>query len=293
MNLSEQLISARPSLSASSVKTYTSILRSLHKKVYGKDVEMVMKDFEDTDKILNHLEGSSEPSRRKSVLAALVVLTGKDAYRAQMNHDIRSSREETNKQTKTDTQRTNWVTQDEVARKYNEYKKMANQLTKKSQLSNADLQTVQNYIILALYTLADIRRSQDYVFFKIRNIDPDVDNYMQKNTFVFNRYKTAKTYGRQTIPIPNTLRNLIVKWSTINPTDYLLFDTRGNPLTAVTLNQRLNHIFDGKKVSVNALRHSFLTEKYGQVMAANKQMGEDMKNMGSSIAQAETYVKLD
>ena len=65
-----------------------------------------------------------------------------------------------------------------------------------------------------------------------------------------------------------------------------MFDKNFEPLTAVKLNQRLNKIFDGKKISVNALRHTFLTEKYGDIV-------EDMEDMGSSINMVTTYVKKD
>jgi hypothetical protein len=42
------------------------------------------------------------------------------------------------------------------------------------------------------------------------------------------------------------------------------------------LNQRLNAIFDGKKISVNALRHSYLTDKYGSTIETKKALAKDM-----------------
>ena len=57
----------------------------------------------------------------------------------------------------------------------------------------------------------------------------------------------AKTYGKQTVDIPIKLKNIIAKWARINPTEYLLFDSNMNKLSAVKLNQRLNKIFNGKK----------------------------------------------
>lgn len=108
------------------------------------------------------------------------------------------------------------------------------------------------------------RRSLDYCEFKIKNINKDVDNYLDKNKLVFNRYKTAKTYGQQTIDIPIQLKNIITKWSKINPTDYLLIDTNGNKLNSVKLNQRFNSIFGGKKIATNQMRHTFLSGKYAE-----------------------------
>jgi hypothetical protein len=191
----------------------------------------------------------------------------------------------------TDSQKNNWVTQDEIASLFNSLKRSANEIYKKSSLTNTDLQVLQNFIIIALFHLIAPRRSKDYVDFKIKNIDKEKDNYMDKGKFVFNSYKTAKTYGRQEVAIPKTLTTIINKWMKVNPTDYLLFDSNLNPLTSVKLNQRLNRIFDGKKVAVNILRHSFLTNKFGDTINQKKQIENTMQDMGSSANVLVNYVK--
>ena len=108
---------------------------------------------------------------------------------------------------------------------------------------------------------------------------------------VFNSYKTAKTYGQQEVEIPKTLKSILTKWIKLNPTPYLLFDTNMNQLTNVKLNQRMNRIFDGK-ISVNAMRHTYLTDKYKKTSEENRELAEEMTNMGSSVNMAETYIKL-
>jgi hypothetical protein len=109
---------------------------------------------------------------------------------------------------------------------------------------------------------------------------------------VFNSYKTAKTYGRQEIVMPPALKSIITKWIATNPTDYLLFDTNFNPMTSVKLNQRINRIFD-KKVGVNMLRHSYLTDKFGETINQKKEIADTMEDMGSSANMLTTYVKND
>ena len=139
-----------------------------------------------------------------------------------------------------------------------------------------------------------VRRSKDWCDFKIRNINTQKDNYLDKSNLVFNSYKTAKTYGKQTVAIPTKCKNILQKWIKQNPTaEYLFTDTNGKPLTAVKMNQRLNKLFGGKKISVNALRHSFLTSKYATTMKEMKEMENTMSQMGSSMNVAENYVKLD
>jgi hypothetical protein len=263
----------------------------LYKKLYG-DGDIDFSKFNQADKILEHLK-TLPPNRRKTILSALVIITDNKKYREQMLEDVRDYNKEISKQEKSPQQEANWVTQQEVESMYNSLKKNANMIYKKDSITNADLQVIQNFIILALFNLIAPRRSKDYVDFKIRNVDKDKDNYMEKGKFVFNSYKTAKTYGKQEVAIPRELTTIINKWIKVNPTDYLLFDSNMNPLTAVKLNQRLNRIFDGKKIAVNALRHSYLTDKYADDMKKKSSMATDMSNMGSSLSQMETYVKLD
>jgi len=166
---------------------------------------------------------------------------------------------------------------------------------KKQKYTLSDLQEIQNYIIIALLggIFISPRRSKDFCDFKIRNIDVSKDNYMDKNKFIFNSYKTAKTYGKQDVDIPVKLKNIIAKWIKINPTEYLLFDANMNKLSAVKLNQRLNKIFDGKKVGVNQLRHTYLTDKFADSIKREKVIKDTMEDMGSSKEMLKTYVKKD
>jgi hypothetical protein len=291
-SLKEYIKDKRPSLSESSLTTYNSILRSLYKKLYGEKEEIDFKKFNDAEKILEHLK-SLTPNKRKTILSALVIITDNKKYRDQMLEDVRDYNKEISKQEKTPQQEANWVTQQEVETMYNNLKKNANMIYKKGNINSNDLQVIQNFIILALFNLIAPRRSKDYVDFKIKNVDKEKDNYMDKGKFIFNSYKTAKTYGKQEVAIPKELSTIINKWAKVNPTDYLLFDTNMNPLTAVKLNQRLNRIFDGKKIAVNALRHSYLTDKYADNMKINKKLENDMEAMGSSKSMAQNYIKLD
>jgi len=59
----------------------------------------------------------------------------------------------------------------------------------------------------------------------------------------------------------------------------------------VKLNQRLNKLFGGKKVGVNLMRHAYLTGKYGDTIAKNKDIEDTMADMGSSKTMLTTYVK--
>jgi hypothetical protein len=293
MSLKELIKEKRPSLSPSSITTYNSILTNLHKKVFeGKEIDA--KDFDDTDKVLAFLK-EYPVNKRKTTLSALVIITDNKKYREQMLDDIKEYNNQINTQEKSETQKDNWVNGNEIKLLWNDLKKTADLLYKKSHLTPSDLQQIQNFIIISLLggVFISPRRSKDFCNFKIKNIDKETDNYLEKSTMIFNSYKTAKCYGEQKVVIPIQLKNLLNKWIKINPTDWLLFDSNSNSLSAVKLNQRLNKLFDNRKISVNALRHTFLSEKYANTIKMNNDLAEDMKDMGSSMNMAKTYIKKD
>ena len=283
----------RPNLSKSSITTYGSILKNLFLKVFG-DGEVDFSKFDDTDKVLSFLK-DMPPNRRKTILSALVIITDKKQYRDLMAEDVRDYNKDINKQEKSPEQQASWVDTNQVKEVCAELKKNADLIYKKKVLSPADLQQIQNYIIMCVLGGCFIvpRRSKDYCDFKIANIDKAKDNYLDKSKFVFNSYKTAKTYGKQEIDIPVQLKNIIAKWIKVNPTDYLLFDSNMGKLSSVKLNQRLNKIFGEKKVGVNILRHSYLTDKFGDTIAKKAEIDKVMTEAGSSASMLDTYVKKD
>lgn len=289
-NIKEQIIKNKPNISKSSVTTYLSILKNLYINVF-KDDKFDLDKFDNTDKILSSLK-DLEPNKRKTILAALVVITDNKKYRDQMMLDIEEYKSNESKQLKSDKQTDSWVDTSEIDEIFKIMEQVVKHLYKKKELSMIDLQEIQNYIILCVLSGKFIppRRSKDYVDFKIYDIDKEKDNYIEKKSMVFNSYKTAKTYQRQELPIPTDLMKILNKWIKVNPTNYLFFDSNYNKLTNVKLTQRLNKIF-GKKASVNQMRHTYLSNKYQDTIKLNKEMEDDMKAMGSSRSQEKIYIK--
>ena len=282
MEIKEYIHSKRPTLGKSSLTTYASILKSLYKKVYG-DGKIEWKDFDNTDKILHFLK-DVEPHRRKTILSALVVITDLKPYKELMMKDVSAYNKDLATQQPTEEQKENWVKPDQIKDIFADLKTKADMLfKKKTALTPSELQQIQNYLIVALLSgiFVPPRRSKDFCDFKIKNIQENKDNYLQKNEMTFNSYKTMKTYGTQRLPVPTALKSILTKWIKLNPTDYLLFDVNMNPLTPVKLNQRFNKIFGGK-ISVNNFRHSYLTEKYGEHNEIDKELQKDATQMGTS-----------
>ena len=68
-----------------------------------------------------------------------------------------------------------------------------------------------------------------------------------------------------------------------------MFDTNGQKFTPVILKQRLDKLSGKRKISVNAIRHGYLTDKFGDMMAKNKEVDETMTDMGSSNNMLNVY----
>lgn len=281
----------RPNITKSSLKTYESILRNLYNKIFDDEDYDMTKFGKEVNKVIKFLK-DMEPKKRKTILSALVVITDNKEYREIMLDDIKEYNKEEAKQTKSKSVNENWVEQDELLSLYNELKKEYKILYVKKNKKSNEYQRMQDFIILSLLGGFYIppRRSKDYVNFKIKNIDKDKDNYIEKNELVFNSYKTAKTYGQQKIVVPTPLKTIINKWSKINPTDYLLFDSEYKQMNNVKLNQRLNKLFD-KKASVNALRKSYLSDKFGDMIDLKNELDKTMNEMGSSRSVENIYIK--
>jgi hypothetical protein len=291
MNIIEETIKKnRPNISKSSLKTYESILRNLYNNVFENDDYKVI-NFDNDDKILKFLKGLPV-NKRKTILSALVVITDNKNYRDLMLEDIKEYNKETSKQEKTEAQNNSWVNNDDIQKVHDILKKDTNILYKKDNLKMNDFQEIENYIIICLLGGLYIppRRSKDYVDFKISSINKEKDNYFDGNYFIFNSYKTAKTYGQQKVEVPKDLKTIIKKWIKHNPSEYLLFDNQLNKLSNVKLNQRLVKIF-GKKCGVNQMRHTYLSEKYGDLIDTKSKLAKDMSDMGSSMIQETTYIK--
>jgi integrase len=119
------------------------------------------------------------------------------------------------------------------------------------------------------------------------------------NKFIFNKYKTEKTYGKQEIPVSDDLKKVLdiyIKFQPIlknkvkNSTNTPLFVYQdGTELSTInSITRILNKVLGNKKIGSSALRHIFLSDKYKEV--AND-MKEDAEKMAHSAPQQREYIK--
>jgi len=292
--ITEAIKQNKPTISESSIKTYISILKNLFKK-YGKEEEFNIKWFTNENDRIKDLE-EVKPNIKKTLLSALIAITP-DAhnkkYKKLMMEEALKVQQDNLKQEKTETQATNWISQEDLLNKFNEMKKEVKTFWNKTPLTKPQYMKFQDLILLMLASgiLIAPRRSKDLTEFKLKNITAK-DNFLKGNKLYFNSYKGSDAKGLQIIELPSAKKDLIMilkKFIKLNPYDYLFTDSQGNKMNSVKINQYLEKIF-GKKISINIFRHSYLSEKYP--ITEMKELTKDAQDMGTSVNMAlNTYIK--
>ena len=289
--IAEKIKENRANLSESSLRTYVSILVNLHNK-HLKGSSYSIDYFSDNlIAIFDYLKDIA-PTSRKSILSALYVLTNNQKYRDRMIEDCKIVNDNYKNQVKSEKEEANWITTEEIKAKYDGLYAKVLKMFQKTAVTNIGV--IVEYLLIALLggVLESLppRRSLDMALLKIRNYDVKTDNYYKAGKLYFNRYKTSAKYGLQVLTVPEELNKIIKKWIKINDSDYLLISSSGSALSSPQVTRILNKIFDGKKISVDMLRHIYLTNYYKNIPPL-REIEALAADMGHSVETAMTYVK--
>lgn len=298
-DLGELMVKNNSGLSRSTQRTYASLLRNLYYKTTGKDKKepIDIEWYRDEDAVLDATK-DIPANIRKTYLSALIALVGKQnatKYKQEMIKDVKKYDEWVKKQEMTAKQKESWKEYEEVEKVVKEYEEKAKKIMKEEDITKADRKILVDWMILALTTgyYFPPRRSMDYFLMKFRNFDRSTDNFIDKSNFVFNQYKTSKTYNQQTLEIPRSFKILLNKYIKTIPEgiDTLLYDTQNKPLYAVKITQRLNGIF-GTKISVSMLRHIYLSSRLKDIPRITE-LDDLARDMGHSREMQLEYIKHD
>ena len=301
----EMILTNRPNLTQSSIKTYMSNINKTARDV-GKTIETTDDIVKFHKEILENLM-TYRPNIRKTKLSAFIVAldqkekTPKETadiiedLRKQLYFDAEVIEDQEEKQKLTKSQEENYIDWNAVLKVYESLKTEAEPLFKLENLNKKQFNKLQDFVLLSMYVLIAPRRSLDYAQFKIRNPDLEKDNYMimkgrkKDATLIFNAYKNSKRLGKQEIKIPNALRNIINKWILKNPHEYLIVNGSGKKIEQPKINLILNNVF-GRNIGSSMLRHIFLTQKYGDIdLSEIRKTTEEMGN--SEVERTLKYVR--
>jgi hypothetical protein len=295
--------------------TATQYLQTLYKLNGSKGFNNLSftRKFDDTQAIIDTYAPSTQQNQYMVLSSVLSFYSDKATYKAAYNHwrdkmmAAKAARDAEPEHVKTEKQEEAWLTWDDVDKKKSELSKDISSFISNKHISGAQYEKLLNFVILSLYTDIPPRRNQDFLSMAVVkkwSADMPADkNYYDLSTqkFIFNKYKTSKAYGVQTVDVPNTedapLQQTLAAFLKHHPLAKgktkefkLLVKQDGSVLNSVNAITRcLNRIF-GKKVGSSMLRHVYLTSKYGDTL---KQMEEDAADMGHDTSQQRDYIKYE
>jgi len=282
----------------SSKKLYKSNLKRLNDNQEPEDYNFL----KNTSKILDKIQHLKDNTKRTYLISIVSVLKDQpkfkkpfDIYYQKMMEYNKNLKTNT---TKSETQNKNWMEQDEIKKLWLTQKE--NALTKgKRKLTDLEFEQLTHYLVLSLYVLIPPRRN-DYlkmlVLLEPAELNPEYNYLDVKNKqFIFQNYKTNRTYKTQTIDIPKELMDVITLYLKFRKEKKnlmpFLIKPDGTPLESINAVTRiLNKIFK-KKISVSLLRNIYLTDKYSK---ENKEKAKDATAMATSVNMIDTnYTKQD
>jgi len=303
--------SNKPDISATSRKLY---LYNLTKLNGGKAVSNLkfLSNADLLDKI-----NEAKPNTRRTYLIS-VVSALKDRPEAKFKKLYAKFYEQLvnlNKELKDNTEKTpkvkeNWVEQDDVKDIQRKLSEIIPKIQNKKKISPEEYDELLKLVVLSLYTLQAPRRNKDYtemlIVKKCCNTDDTAYNYLDISDWkwVFNNYKTQKTYKQKVVDIPDgELKDILkvylkfhpdakeFKKKTMEKPSHFLMKSDGTGVTSSTdMTRMLNKIF-GKKIGCSMLRSIFLTDKYGKMA---EEMKDDTSAMGTSVDTAlNNYIKAE
>jgi hypothetical protein len=297
----------------STANAYINSLYQLNERKPFKNLAF-LKKVDEIDKIISGYADSTQRALLATVVSTLSLVKEKAGFKKTYKHfydkmmeRTKAVRETEDKHEKTDKQKENWVSWEEIEKRKNELGEEIAKFNTKKALSASEYEKTLQHIVLCLYTDIQPRRNQDYldmyIVKKWNDKMPTDKNYldMTGHKFIYNKYKTAKKYGRQEIDIPESLQsciNVFLKhhplWKGMakrktEPVKFLVSQS-GEPLTAVNaITRLLNKVF-GKKIGSSMIRHIYISDKYKGVM---EEQAKDAANMGHSMELQREYFKKD
>jgi integrase len=307
MSLHKELQSSR-GIADSTASQYIRSLYSLNNNRVFTNLAW-LKNKESVGQRLSEFAESTQKTLLSVIVSALSTVKDKPTYKKvyahYYNEMMSKSKEQGAKDTseKSDAQEKNWLEWDVVKSHVDRLKEETKDV---KDLTPGKWDSLLSYMVLCLFTEFDPRRNQDYQLMYVvkspKQATDESKNYItltEPKQFLFNKYKTSKTHGTQTFPVPKSLDAPLAHYLAHHPGLVkgkvgvktcvpLLCHLDATPLTAVNAITRiLNRIF-GKRVGSTMLRHIYLSAKYDVA-----EMNDTAEKMGHTGAVQRTYLKAD
>jgi hypothetical protein len=219
-------------------------------------------------------------------------------YQSLMISNANKINEEYGKNEKNEKQKESVIPMNDVIKVRDELKKKFDAL---SEVGSRDWESYVGYVLLCLYTMIPTRRNKDYAMMWVTFDEPEEmdceKNYYvaAAHEFIFNNYKTKSCYGQQRISVPTELADVLTEYidyyQRISKNDSvgdefpLLVNLDGSRLNEINgITRILNKVF-GKKIGSSALRHIYITDKFGEELKERKDVAGTMAHSLSMQSQ--------
>jgi hypothetical protein len=302
--------SKRPNIKDSSLNMYIKNLRKLNKEIGDSSNEHSLEVLKEKSKVDKFLETKAK-STKKNYYATIVVLLMTeenedkdliDKYRVEME-DLDSSLKEMQKsQEKTEKQKQNWASLEELQKVMKTYKREIDMkgLFKKENLTKSELDLIQKYVITSLYVLdpennPPLRSDYSMTVINIKDYNKMKDaelkqNYLvvrgqNKKFFHLGEFKTQGKFDNKTIDVGKKLNTVLNKWLKVNPTKFLLFNRSLEMMTANQLTKAVKSAFsplNKNGLGISMIRHIVISTLYPP---QNKEKQELADKMLHSVEQ--------
>lgn len=247
--IQDLIFKAKPDLSIMSIKTYSNCLFKILQLLDTKDINILSTNSKKVIEAIN--KKWDNPNTKKTKFASIIVILkilpiDKKNKKQLINalHDYSQEIEKSSikinndlkESTKSDDEKKNWVSKDEMKNLIEIYKSNVPKEIK----TTLDLKKFRNYIILLFYdSLASRAELADskIIYSTSKDIDDEynyiiLDKKNKKVSYLMNQYKTVKSYGAKKIELDNNLYDVMNKYKkavdNFNDKNYLLLNDNGN-----------------------------------------------------------------
>lgn len=286
----------------------------LYKDTYNEDFKHPDTFYEHSDKIMECLHKTYQKSTINNFISAILWNSKKISSHSDPTiiQRIQSIYREYGKSLKEEIERNKIGKEFDLTEKekksfmlWEDILNIRDHMLKSLDVSNYD--QFLDFVIVSLYTIHPPVRA-DYANMKVFIEEAYVPhNYTENHCilqtnprFVFHKYKTAKHRGTTIIPIDPQLSDILMDWISIhNPSDYLLpvhivSKNEYKPMSENTLSKKIPDLFvkyGGNPVTINTLRHSFLSFMSKHDQEHQKKL-DNANKMMHSLTMADKYRRM-
>ena len=280
-----------PNLKLNSLKQYSHRIQFFVNKHYDLDLDNPEEILQNINKVYDNL------STRKGLISPLAKITNSKLLLDEIQNLTSMIRSQNEENKSSEAEKLSWLNSKEINKIINQHVKEIKKFENLDNPTPYQKKLVKKFLLFLFFSGRYIapRRQMDYAYLLWDKDGTDNYNYIDGNKIVYNKYKTASTYGKQIINIPKQLMKYIVlhrKFNLLDSKSPYMFSVNPLPLTSVSINSFLSDIV-GKQINSNVFRKIYISDLF-KSRKSLKEIKEQTALMGTSSSVAlESYNKID